>query len=60
MIQDVLLVELKNVRTLNREHEAQVLAYLKSCRLQHALLINFGSYKFEIRKYANRFGTHGS
>ena len=34
------------------EHEAQVLGYLKSARIEHGLLINFGSYKFEIRKFA--------
>ena len=34
------------------EHTAQVLGYLKSARLEHGLLINFGSYKFEIRKFA--------
>jgi hypothetical protein len=26
-------------------------ACLKSARLEHALLINFGSYKFEMRKF---------
>ena len=26
--------------------------YLKSARLEHGLLINFGSYKFEMRKFA--------
>jgi hypothetical protein len=31
---------------------AQILGYLKSARIGHGLLINFGSYKFEIRKYA--------
>jgi hypothetical protein len=30
----------------------QVLGYLKSARLEHGLLINFGSYKFQIRKFA--------
>jgi hypothetical protein len=25
---------------------------LKSARLEHGLLINFGSYKFQIRKFA--------
>jgi len=29
-----------------------VLGYLKSARLEHGLLINFGSYKFEMRKVA--------
>jgi len=33
-------------------HVAQVLGYLKSARLEHGLLINFGSYKFEMRKFA--------
>jgi GxxExxY protein len=42
---------LKAVRALAPEHEAQVLGYLKSSRVEHGLLINFGSYKFEIRKY---------
>ncbi len=55
LVAKTILLELKTVRMLTREHEAQVLACLKSCRVEHALLINFGSYKFEIRKYANRF-----
>lgn len=46
-----LIVELKTAKTLAPEHEAQILGYLKSARLEHGLLINFGSYKFEIRKY---------
>ena len=25
--------------------------YLKSTRIEHGLLINFGSYKFQIKKY---------
>ena len=30
----------------------RILGYLKSSRLEHGLLINFGACKFEIRKYA--------
>ena len=45
------LIELKTAKTLAPEHEAQILGYLKSARLEHGLLINFGSYKFEIRKF---------
>jgi hypothetical protein len=37
---------------LGDEHIAQILGYLKSARIEHGLLIKFGSYKFEIRKYA--------
>jgi GxxExxY protein len=51
LIEGVLIIELKAVKTLAPEHEAQVLGYLKSSRLEHGLLINFGSYKFEIRKF---------
>ena len=45
------IVELKAVKALAGEHEAQILGYLKSARLQHGLLINFGSYRFEMRKF---------
>jgi len=52
LIEDILIVELKTAKTLAPEHEAQIIGYLKSTRLEHGLLINFGSYKFEIRKFA--------
>jgi GxxExxY protein len=51
LVENCLIVELKASKSLIPEHEAQILGYLKSCRRQHGLLINFGSYKFEIRKY---------
>jgi GxxExxY protein len=58
VIADFLLIEVKAARRLVSEHEAQLLAYLKSCRMQHGLLINFGSSRFEIRKYASAFAAH--
>ncbi|MFA5057351.1 MAG: GxxExxY protein [Opitutaceae bacterium] len=51
LVNDALLVELKACKSLADEHIAQLLGYLKSARRHHGLLINFGSYKFEIRKY---------
>ena len=51
LIGDELIIELKTAKALAGEHEAQVLGYLKSARLEHGLLINFGSPKFEIRKF---------
>ena len=51
LVEDALIIELKTAKTLAPEHEAQVLGYLKSAKLEHGLLINFGSYKFEIRKF---------
>lgn len=47
-----LILELKAVKILANEHTAQIMGYLKSARLKHGLLINFGSYRFEIKKYA--------
>jgi GxxExxY protein len=51
-VEGVLIVELKTAKTLAPEHEAQILGYLKSARINHGLLINFGSYKFQIRKFS--------
>ncbi len=52
LVEDALIVELKASRTIVSEHVAQVLGYLRSARREHGLLINFGSYKFQIRKFA--------
>jgi GxxExxY protein len=52
MVEGALIVELKASRTLVSEHVAQILGYLRSARREHGLLINFGSYKFQIRKFA--------
>lgn len=48
------IVELKAVRTLSEEHIAQVLGYLRASRLEHCMLINFGSPKIQFRKYIFR------
>jgi GxxExxY protein len=51
LVENLVIVELKTAKALALEHEAQLLGYLKSTRMQHGLLINFGSPKFEIRKF---------
>src|SRR3989442_11775830 len=51
LVEGELIIELKTAKSLAPEHEAQILGYLKSARLGHGLLVNFGSYKFEIRKF---------
>jgi GxxExxY protein len=51
LVEGRLVVELKAAKALADEHVAQLLGYLKSTRVEHGLLINFGSYKFEIKKY---------
>ena len=50
-----LIIELKSVKTLASEHYAQVLNYLKITGFERALLINFGSYKFEVRTVVPNF-----
>jgi len=52
LIEDCLLVELKACKTLANEHVAQLLGYLRGCRVEHGLLLNFGAPKLEIKKYA--------
>ena len=39
---DAVLLELKAVRTLTEEHEAQLLNYLKATTIEVGLLLNFG------------------
>jgi GxxExxY protein len=51
MVNDCLLLELKACKFLGNEHKAQVLHYLKATGIGHGMLINFGSYKFEIQKF---------
>lgn len=51
LVENRLIIELKACRTLAPEHEAQILGYLKSARVQDGLLINFGSYQFQIKKF---------
>lgn len=51
LVQKELLVELKAVKQLTDEHVAQVLGYMRASSIEHALLINFGSARLEIRKF---------
>ncbi len=43
LVEKVLLFELKACRALASEHTAQLLGYLRATRMEHGLLINFGS-----------------
>lgn len=51
IVEGVLIVELKACKTLAEEHKAQIIGYLRSADMEHGLLINFGSYKFQIEKF---------
>ena len=51
LVETRLIIELKAVRAIADEHVAQILGCLKSSRIEHGLLIHFGSYRFQIKKY---------
>lgn len=50
LIEGCLLVELKALRALVTEHEAQVLNYLRASGLTAALLLNFGTARLGIKR----------
>jgi GxxExxY protein len=52
LVEGEMIVELKAARAIAPEHEAQILGYLRAARIEHGMLINFGSFKFQVRKYA--------
>ena len=48
---DKIIVEIKGVKAITNEHQAQVLNYLKATGLKLGLIVNFGSYpKVEIKR----------
>jgi len=50
VVERCLLLELKAVKTLCGEHEAQLLNYLKATGLSCGLLLNFGKPKLGIKR----------
>lgn len=50
-IEGQMIVELKAVRSLDDNHVAQILSYLKTSGTKHGMLMNFGAPKFEVKKY---------
>ena len=51
LIGNELIVELKAIRQLADEHTAQVLGYLRASRLEHGMLVNFGSPVIQFKKF---------
>jgi GxxExxY protein len=51
VVEGRLIVELKCARTIADEHVAQLLGYQRAARIEHGMLINFGSYRFQIKKF---------
>ena len=42
LVEDSIIVEIKAVKSLSSEHEAQLLNYLKATQIEIGLLLNFG------------------
>lgn len=57
VVDDLVIVELKAVDNVAKEHFAQILNYLKASGLSTGLIINFGKPKIEYRRFANRFDS---
>jgi GxxExxY protein len=51
VIKNELIIELKACECLTQAHECQIMGYLRATKFRHGLLINFGTRKFEIKKF---------
>jgi GxxExxY protein len=50
LVENEVIVELKAVSNIKKEHEIQLIHYLTATKKKVGLLINFGSSKVEIRR----------
>jgi len=50
LVEGKVIVELKTVESLDKNHEAQLLNYLKATGIQIGLLVNFKNPKVEIKR----------
>jgi GxxExxY protein len=60
IVEGSVLLELKAVKSLLPEHQAQTLNYVKATGIPVALLINFGNPKLEYWRFDNKFTIHAS
>ncbi len=55
VIEDKLLIELKALSGFTRQHEAQIMNYLKATGIKVGLLLNFGTPKVGIRRIVRHY-----
>ena len=55
VVEKCVIIELKAVQHLTATHEAQLVNYLTATKIEHGLLINFGSEKIEIKRKFRTF-----
>ena len=52
LVESLVIVELKTVKSLEEIHKAQCLNYLKATGFKICLLINFGNPKVEVKRFS--------
>jgi len=50
-VEEKVIVELKTVKTIAPEHQAQIINYLNATGIEVGLLINFGNPKLEYKRF---------
>ena len=58
VVEGQLIIEVKAAKAIADEHLAQILGYLRSARMEHGALVNFGAAKFQIRKLGMSEALH--
>lgn len=53
LVNDSVLVELKTIKSLDENHFAQCINYLKASNLKICLLINFGTNRIQVKRIIN-------
>lgn len=59
LVENKIIVELKAVKTLLPEHEAQVINYLNASPVKVGLLMNFGKPKMEFKRFTRKAKNTG-
>ena len=59
LVEGKVIVELKAVKALAPEHEAQVINYLNATGVEVGLLINFGNPRLEFKRFTRGKNKHG-
>ena len=59
LVEEKVIVELKTVKALAPEHEAQIINYLHATGIEVGLLINFGNPKLEFKRFTRNKNKHG-
>ena len=59
-VEEKVIVELKAVKAITPEHQAQIINYLNATGIEVGLLINFGNPKLEYKRFTrSKNFTHG-